>query len=355
MATRDIIVIGASAGGLDILKQLAAALPSDLKASIFVVWHMAPDGRGLLASILDGAGPLPALQATNNMPIQPGHIYVAAPDHHLLVEDGRMLVTRGSKENFSRPAIDPLFRSAALAYGRRVIGVVLTGRLDDGTAGLWTIKDHGGVAVVQDPADAEVPSMPESAIRHVDVDYVVLVSEMATLLTRLSNEEIPDTSEVVMPDEVNNNEKTQIEVRIAAEHSAFDMGVMKLGVPSPYTCPDCHGVLLAINEGKLRRYRCHTGHAFSSDSLLAHITTKIEESLWSSIRGIEESVMLLNHIGDHMAGVDESDIAVTYFKKANEAQSRVKSLREALLSHEILSNDFLADEAKQEIEESAKA
>ncbi len=346
MATRDIIVIGASAGGLEVLKRLAADFPSDLQASVFIVWHMSPDSRGMLSSMLERAGPLPAVEAHNNMPIKPGHIYVAAPDHHLLVEAGRMLVTRGPKENFSRPSIDPLFRSAALDYGPRVIGVILTGRLDDGTAGLLTIKNHGGVAVVQDPADAEVPSMPESAMRNVEVDHVVPIAEMAELLTRLSNEKIPDTSEVVMRDKTQ-NEKTRIEVQIAADKSAFDMGVMKLGVPSPYTCPDCHGVLLAIADGKIKRYRCHTGHAFTSDSLIAGVTEKIEESLWSAIRGIEESVMLLNHIGDHFAGMDQSDLAVVYFKKANEAKLRVKPLREALLSHEILSKGVIADEAKK--------
>lgn len=245
MATRNIIVVGASAGGFEALKKLVGDLPEDLQASIFVVWHMSPDVRGVLPQVLNHANTLRAAHAYDGETIESNRIYVAPPDRHLLVENGRMRVTRGPKENRFRPAVDPLFRSTAYAYNNRVIGVVLSGALDDGTAGLWTIKHRGGVAVVQDPSDAEVPSMPENAMREVAVDHAVPAAEMARLLVRLSKEQIKETSEVVMEDD----EKTEMEIRIAAETSAFEMGVMKLGELSPFTCPDCYGVLLVLKDG----------------------------------------------------------------------------------------------------------
>ncbi len=271
MGTRNIIVIGASAGGFEALKKLVAGLPKDLQASLFIVWHMSPDIRGVLPQVLNRANTLHAAHAYDGEMIKPNRIYVAQPDRHLLIEQGRVRVTRGPKENRFRPAVDPLFRSAAYAYGSRVIGVILSGALDDGTAGLWTVKHHGGLAVVQNPLDAEVPSMPENAMREVVVDYSVPISEMADLLVRLSKEQVAETSEVVMEDNAE-NVKTEIEIRIAAQDNSFEMGVMKLGELTPYTCPDCHGVLSSLKDGKRVRFRCHTGHAFSADALLATVT-----------------------------------------------------------------------------------
>lgn len=344
MATRNIIVVGASAGGFEALKTLVGKLPRDFNASIFVVWHMSPDIRGVLPQVLNRAETIHAAHAYDNEPILPNRIYVAPPDHHLLVESGRVRVTRGPKENRFRPAVDPLFRSAAYAYNNQVIGVVLSGALDDGTAGLWTIKHRGGLAIVQNPLDAEVPSMPENALREVAVDHSVSIAEMADLLVRLSTEEIAESFEVVM----NDDEKTEIEIRIAAESSAFESGVMKLGELTPYTCPDCHGVLSALRDGSLMRFRCHTGHAFSADSLLATVTESIEESLYSAIRGVEESIMLLNHLGDHFAEVNQKKLAALYFQKAQEAESRAQLVRQAVLSHEQLSKDGLLQQAEND-------
>ena len=342
MAARNIIVVGASAGGFEALKILVGNLPKDFAASIFIVWHMSPNIRGVLPQVLNRAGTVHAAHAYDNEPILPNRIYVAPPDRHLLVEAGRVRVTKGPKENRFRPAVDPLFRSAAHAYNNRVIGVVLSGALDDGTAGLWTIKHRGGLAVVQNPMDAEVPSMPENALRQVAVDYSVPVSEMAELLVRLSGEPISETSAAVME----NDEKTEIEVRIAAEKSAFEMGVMRLGEPSPYTCPDCHGVLLVLKDGGLKRFRCHTGHAYSADTLLATVTENIENSLYSAMRGVEESIMLLNHLGDHFAETNQRKLAALYFQKAQESESRAQFVRQAVLSHEHLSNDSLLQQAE---------
>jgi two-component system chemotaxis response regulator CheB len=215
MESRNIIVIGASAGGFEALKKLVADLPKDLPASLFIVWHMSPNVRGVLPQVLNRAGGLHAANAFDGETIETSRIYVAPPDRHLLVESGRVRVTRGPRENRFRPAVDPLFRSAAAAYGRRVIGVVLSGALDDGTAGLWTIKHNGGTAVVQDPLDAEVPSMPENAMREVAVDYCISISEMAPLLARLSQEPVAETAEVVMEENAKgaqNGEKEKTEI-----------------------------------------------------------------------------------------------------------------------------------------------
>lgn len=299
-----------------------------------------------MPQVLSRLGPLPATHAVDNEPIEPGHIYIAPSDHHLLVEAGRVRVTRGPKENRFRPAVDPLFRSAAYSYGSRVVGVVLTGALDDGTAGLWTIKHHGGMAVVQDPADAEVPSMPENAMREVAVDHCVPVDQMAELLARLTSEPVSPPTEVPVPDE-----KLAVEVRIAAEDKAYENNIMKFGEFSPFTCPDCHGVMSVLRDGNLTRFRCHTGHAYSADSLLATITEKIEDSLWSAIRGVEESMMLLNHMGDHFAEINSPRVAALYFQKAIEAQERANAVRQVVFRHEHLSNDSLLEQADDDDEQ----
>lgn len=343
MESRNIIVIGASSGGFVALKTLVSGLPKDLQASLFIVWHMSPDVRGVLPQVLNRAGTLHAAHAFDGESIEPNRIYVAPPDRHLLIERGRVRVTRGPKENRFRPAVDPLFRSAAYVYGPRVIGVILSGALDDGTAGLWMVKQRGGLAIVQDPLDADVPSMPENAAREVAIDYSVPISDLAALLARLSQEQVEEVSE----DEMQDDEKTAIEVRIAMEASAFESGVMNLGDLSPYTCPECHGVLTSITDGNRLRFRCHTGHAFSADSLLAALTENIEDGLWNAIRGVEESIMLLNHIGDHFAEVNHTKLAALYFQKAKEAQHRAQLVRRAVLAHELLSKDSLWQESEE--------
>jgi two-component system chemotaxis response regulator CheB len=191
VAKRDILVVGASAGGIEALKAVCGSLPADLSAAVFVAVHLAASGPDLLPGILTRAGPLPAIHPEDLQPIEPRRIHVAPPDHHLLVKDGYVRVVRGPRENGHRPAVDPLFRSAAVAYGPRVIGVVLTGALDDGTAGLAAIKSRGGLAVVQDPLEARYPSMPQNAIRNVRVDHRARLAEMGPLLARLASQEAP--------------------------------------------------------------------------------------------------------------------------------------------------------------------
>jgi two-component system chemotaxis response regulator CheB len=338
MEKRNIVVIGASAGGFEVLKKIVQNLPPDFNASVFIVWHMSPDLRGILPDVFNRLNTVKASNAYDKEPIRLNHIYVAPPDHHLLIEEGQVRVTRGPKENRFRPAVDPLFRSAAYAYGSRVIGVVLSGSLDDGTAGLWRIKANGGIAVVQSPADAEVPSMPQNAMLEVQVDYSVPADELAALLVKLSGEEVENT--VIMKDK-----KTKIEIDIAAEANALTQGSLDIGALSPYTCPECHGVLSKIMDGNITRFRCHTGHAYSADTLLAGLTEKIEDGLYNAIRGMDESVLLLNHIGDHYAESNLPKLAAVYFKKAKEAEERSNLVRKAVHSHEQLSKDKLLAEA----------
>lgn len=324
---RDIIVVGTSAGGIEALRLLVAGLPEDLAASVFVVLHTSADSPGLLADILGRAGDLPAHNATDGERIRPGRLYVAPPDRHLLIEPGVVRVTRGPRENRFRPAIDPLFRSAAQVYGPRVIGVILTGYLDDGTAGLWTIKRLGGTAVVQDPADALVDSMPLSALSHVKVDYCVPLSEMAELLARLTSEAAEEGAYEVP-------EETKIEVSIAKAQQALEVGVLKLGNPSNYACPECHGVLLLLKEENRFRFRCHTGHAYSVESLIAEIDEAIEESLWSAVRSVEEKVLLMRHLAQHVSATDKGTSAENFLAHAATAQRRADLVRRVVMEED---------------------
>ncbi len=330
MPKKDIVVIGASAGGIEALRTLAGSLPKTFNGSIFVVMHSGADSPGVLDIILRRAGLLPTVQPRDNEKIQLSTIYVAPPDHHMLIEPGRIRLSRGPKENRFRPAIDPLFRSAAQVYGPRVIGVILTGGLDDGTAGLWAIKRLGGTAVVQDPQDALVSSMPLSALKYVRVDYRLPLVEIGALLVRLTHSEAEEKGVYEVPDNLD------IEVRIAKQEPGIDLDVREIWETSSYTCPECHGVLLKLEEGGRIRFRCHTGHAFSADSLLADLTEGVEQSLWSTIRSIEESVLLLRHIARHMTEIGETKSAEDFWTKANEALERAELVRKAVVRHEEL-------------------
>ncbi len=340
MSKHDIIVIGASAGGMEALKKLVAKLPSNFPGTLFIVWHISPEYPSVLPQILARACPLPVAHATDREAIQPGRIYVAPPDYHLIVEPGHIRITRGPKENRFRPSVDVLFRSAALAYGSRVIGVVLTGALDDGAAGLYAVKERGGKAVVQDPFEALYSSMPIQAMKAVAVDHCVLIAEMGSLLVGLTNKAAEE--EGVNPV----SERMELEVKVAREDNAFERGIMKLGEISGYTCPECHGALLQLKEGKLIRFRCHTGHAFSLNSLLVEVTKSIEDALWNVLRGIEESELLMTHMTEHLRQANDGDTAELFLQKAEEAKRRAELIRQALMRHETLSEEKLSSDTK---------
>lgn len=341
MPCKDIVVVGASAGGMEALQHLVANFPAGLAASIFVVWHMAPGVKTVLPLLLAKAGPLLVRRPTDGDPIEPGHIYIAPNDHHLLIERGYMRVAKGPKENRFRPAVDPLFRSAAYVYGPRVVGIVLTGALDDGTAGLWTIKLRGGTAIVQEPAEAVMRSMPLTALQNVEIDYKLPVAQIGELIGRLSREQAAPAHAVDPKEE----EKTEAEIRIAEETDALERRIMDHGELSPFTCPECHGVLTSLHEGKIVRFRCHTGHAFSATTLLNSTTEQVEERLWDAVRALDEIVMLLNSMGEEFAKSGNTRAAERCFDKAREAHERSQPIREAATRNEDLSLDEVRDQA----------
>ena len=250
---------------------------------------------------------------------------MAPPDFHLLVEPGQVRVTKGPRENRFRPAIDPLFRSAAQVYGPNAIGVVLTGNLDDGAAGLWAIKQLGGVAIVQDPADAMFPSMPESALRYVDADHVVPLSEIPPLLVELTEDPAREG-----PFEV--PERVEVEVKIAKQEDPLQAGVIQLGEPSAFACPECHGVLRQLNEGGRLRFRCHTGHAYSAESLLADLRDHIEVELWNAIRAMQEGDLLMRAMAEHAEDAHASTDAAPLRERAEELQRQAHTLRQMVTS-----------------------
>jgi two-component system chemotaxis response regulator CheB len=326
MTGHDIIVIGTSSGGVDALRRLVAALPRDLAAAVFVVLHRPPNNPSLLAEILRSISQIEVEDAADGAPIAPGHVYVAPPDWHLLLEHERIRLTRGPKENRFRPAIDPLFRSAAYSYGPRAIGVVMTGNLDDGTAGLWSIKDRGGVAIVQDPNEAAFPSMPSSALANVEVDHCLPLDQIAPTLVTLSSQAVAEGAAVP--------EKLRIETRIALEDNALESGVMKLGTLSPFTCPECKGILLQIDESGIVRFRCHTGHAYSIASLLDEVTEAVEQNMWSSVRAMDELVLLLRHIEQHARVQNSAGDAARLAKQSLAIQQRTQLIRQALMQED---------------------
>ncbi|MGH8665545.1 MAG: chemotaxis protein CheB [Burkholderiales bacterium] len=330
---RNLVVVGASAGGIDALRRVVAGLPADFPAALCAVIHVSHDAPGILDRILQRAGSLPAVMVKDEERLRDGVIYVPRPDHHLIVEPARLCATRGPKENRFRPAVDPLFRSAAQTYGPQVIGVILTGALDDGTAGLWTVKQLGGVAVVQDPDDAEARSMPQSACEHVRVDYCVPLRRIASLLVELATQDIAEAGGYSVPESIN------IEVEIAKENAALELGIEALGVPSRYACPECHGVLLQLKEGDRVRFRCHTGHAYSAEALVAGMDPAIEESLWSSIRALQEKILLVRHLEGHARAQQDERGAEVLGQLAEHAQRRADLLRRAVWQAEVAPAD----------------
>ena len=341
MATKDIVVVGASAGGMHALEKLVAGLPRDLPAAVFVVWHLSPGVRSVLPKVLARAGPLPAEHARDGDAIRPGRIYIAPNDHHLLLERGYVRVTKGPKENRFRPAVDPLFRSAAYIYSTRAVGVVLSGALDDGTAGLWAIKLRGGTAIVQDPADAMQRSMPVNALDNVEVDHQLPAAQIGPLLARLTRE--PASPEPLL--EAPERQKMEAEIKIARELDARVENILQFGELSPFTCPECHGVLSMFREGPLVRFRCHTGHAMSSGTLLEAGTEQVEQRLFDAVRLLDETLMLLNQMGEQYARLGNSAAAEQCFNRARDAYERSRPIREAALANEALTTDSVREQA----------
>jgi two-component system chemotaxis response regulator CheB len=326
MPGHDIIAIGASAGGVEALQALVRWLPRDLPAALFVVLHVPPDGMSVLPQILSRAGELPAAHAMDGEPIVHGRIYIAPPDHHLIVERDAVRVTRGPRENRARPAVDPLFRSAALAYGPRVVSVILSGSLDDGTAGSMAVKQRGGISVVQDPDEALFVGMPTSALTNDRPDYCLPIAEISALLIRLASEPVPEGSDGEAP-------KALVKEIAAAEMEMSEIDdKQKNGTPSVFGCPECGGVLWELIDGKMLRYRCRVGHAYSADSLLADQTDHLEASLWAALRALEEKAALAERLHDRSHERGNAVAARRFAEQAATAREHAATVRELLVN-----------------------
>jgi two-component system chemotaxis response regulator CheB len=320
----DLIVIGASAGGLQAMQVLLRSLPPSLPAMVLLTMHLAPESRSQLPLLLGRGSNLPVAWAEDGEPLAHGQVRIAPPDHHLLVERQALRIVKGPRENRHRPAIDPLFRSAAWAHGPRVVGVVLSGYLDDGTAGLWAIKSCGGITVVQDPDDALHPDMPANALMHNRIDHRLGIEQLGPLLVELATVPAPPTS-LAPPEHIG------LEVGFATMDNDMDEAP-RLGALSPFTCPTCRGALWELDEGGHLRYRCHTGHAFSHDSLLIEQTEELESSVYSALRVVEEKAAALRRLAERWTG-RFPQVTEDYAERANQLDRTASTLR-ALLAGE---------------------
>lgn len=321
---RDIIVIGGSAGALEALRSLVGFLPPDLDAAIFLTLHVSSDYPSVLPILLRDVGPLPAFHPKDKEPIRAGSIYVAPPDLHLLIERGRVRTSRGPRENRHRPAVDPMFRTAARAYGARVAGVILSGQLDDGSAGLLAVKMAGGLTVVQDPAEAVCPEMPSRAIRYAGAEHVLRIAEIAKLIVSLSkatSPAAPSKEEELMADELTN------EVNAANLESEPEK---RTGKPSAFSCPECHGVLWELEEGEHLRFRCRVGHAYTASALRVALSESTEDALWAAMRVLKEKASLLRRMSARTA----EHAAARYRDEAEGFENHAETIREILIENQ---------------------
>lgn len=305
------------------MKTLFSQLPPDLPAAIFVVLHVWPGGRSYLPDILQRVCQFPVNHAVDGEPVVGGRVYIAPPDLHLLLDGTRVVVVRGPRENRCRPAINPLFRSAASAYSRRVIGVILSGTMDDGAAGLWAVKQAGGIGVVQDPKDAAFSEMPQSAIDAVPVDHVVPLAEMPALLSRLCREKVKSEPARSVPRAVRLYDDS-------AKMKQMEMDIDEVGKRSVFSCPECNGALWDLLEGGQLSYRCHVGHAYSGRSLREEQDGVLEQSLWSALRALVESAALDERLADRAAEAKLPNAADAYRRNAEEKRVQESRIRDFL-------------------------
>ena len=329
----DIVVIGASAGGVEALTEIVGRLSSDIKAAIFIVVHVSPDSTGLLPNILNRRSKVPAIQAQDGGDIRHGVIYVAPPDRHLILEADGMRVVSGPKHNRHRPAIDLLFRTAARNYKERVVGVVLTGFLHDGSSGLLAIENAGGITIVQDPDDAQVASMPRSALLQVQPDYCVPAREIGDLINRLV--------------------EMEGKPMVAAHKGNGGPGRLEKGkkTQTSFTCPDCHGTIWEVNENGEVRFECRVGHAYSPEAMREAADEDVERSLWMALRSLEETAALDQRLADLSATRKRENAHSFYRQKAHDRKRHARVLREFLMGSKERQSEAEGDEGEQELEQ----
>jgi len=328
MNPRDVIVIGASAGGLQALRELLRTLPNDLPATIFIVHHIGSAVESTLPQLLQSACQLEVSYPMNGEQFKHSHVYVAPRDRHMLLQDGRIILSDGPKENRSRPAIDPLFRSAAMAFRSRVVGVVLTGELDDGTAGLWSVKYRGGITVVQDPTEASSASMPRSALKHVHIDHRLPIAEIGLLVTQLIKEPVGDNKDTGLAQDL------EIENRIAMNDHEAIRNIDNLGKLTHFTCPECHGLLRELRNGTFIRFRCRSGHANSAENLIAEQAQITENFLRAALRETEENPHLGQYLSEHSRREGDQRTAEFFLAQTAENERRAHLIHDALKKQE---------------------
>lgn len=317
------LLIGGSAGAVAPLRTILAALPADLPASVIVLLHMSANGTGIFATVASLSCRLPACHAEDGMVLRPGQVYVAQPNRHLLVAEGQLRLGSGPRENSARPAIDPLFRSAAIAYGPRAIGVILSGMLNDGASGLAALKQSGGIALVQAPKDAEAPDLPLAALEATPVDLSAAAVDLAAAIVQHVHEEPGPAVEV--PPEIH------LEVEIAAGGRITPDKVAEIAAPVPITCPDCGGVLSEVKGGWPLRFRCQVGHAYTGRALLARQEAQVDEAMRVALRIIEERAELVGRMGRNAERAGRSAMAQMYQDRAEEYRVHADTLREGVI------------------------
>lgn len=319
-----VVVVGASAGGLYALKKLCSQFTKDFPLPILVVRHISADATGnILLDALNNFNNLKCQHAKHRETLKAGHLYLAPSDHHLMIDkDKKIMITKGAQENRSRPAIDPLFRSAAVAFGSGVIGILLTGYLDDGTAGMKVIKRCGGICMVQDPAEADYPDMPQNVLNNMQVDFCLPLAEMVSKLYHLVPQKLGKS--IPIPEDI------LVEARIAERVLSDLSSVNALGDQVPFNCPGCGGVLWEVDKGDDMRFRCHTGHAYTAASLLAEQTKKIEETMWTALRMFEERKNLLTQMASPRNGVGSKNA----LERAELSQVHIDRIRSMLKSND---------------------
>ena len=334
MAAETVVVVGASAGGVEALLALARGLPEGLPAAVCVVLHFPPHARSRLPELLGRAGPLPAAHAEDGAPLLAGRIYVAPPDRHLLVGPGRLTLSNGPRENRSRPALDPLFRTAARAYGPRVVAVVLSGTLDDGATGLLSVRARGGTIVVQDPADALYGEMPAAALRAVAPDHTLPVAGIGPLLADLARRLAAGGGGVTMATNGPGlwaEDETPGDALVGRDLEE-QAGGARPDRLAPLTCPECGGTLWQLGAGDATRFRCHTGHAYSPLALLAQQSEELEGALWRCVRMLTEKAVITRQLAAQARGRGDDRVAARIDEQVALDDTHIRVLRDQLLS-----------------------
>jgi two-component system chemotaxis response regulator CheB len=332
MTKTMVVVIGASAGGVEALTTLVSLLDKDFPAPILVTVHIPVSSESMLPNILTRKGKIPASHPKDGESLKSGHIYIAPPNQHMILEDGMIRLSNGPRENGHRPAIDTMFRSAANVYGSGVIGIILSGTLDDGTTGLEVIKNAGGKAYVQDPDEAFFSGMPLSAIRQVRIDKILPLAGLAALMNHLVAEEIGLVEGV--PPAMENSEEAD---NIRQDIKSFELGGEGES-PTILTCPECGGAIWELKQGDLVRFQCHTGHAYSEESFFAEQTSEMEAALWTAVRSLEEKASFARRMASRTRLANLNFTADRYEERANEAENTADMIRK------ILSNGHLTDQ-----------